>query len=62
MNDQLRTAIILVIQNTITLSVAFGLNLTAEQTGSIIAVANSTLTLVMLFWKKGQEHEAANPP
>lgn len=62
MNDQKRAALVLLVQNGVTLAVAFGAGLTAEQTGGIIAIANSAMTVFMLFWKNGQEPETANPP
>lgn len=62
MNDEKRAGLILLIQNSIAVAVAFGLNLSGEQTAGVLALANSTLTVAMLFWKKGQEHESANPP
>jgi hypothetical protein len=53
--DSLRTAIMLVVTNVLALGTAFGLNLSGDQVGAIVAVGNSTLILFFMLWKKGQE-------
>ena len=55
MTDALRLAIMLVVQNTITLGVAFGLPLDDAQTAAITGMGNSVMLLVMFFWKSGQQ-------
>lgn len=55
MNDQLRLAIMLVVSNGITLGTAFGLQMSGDQVGAITSFVNSTLLLVMFFWKNGQQ-------
>lgn len=60
MNDTLRMLLMQAVQNGISLGVSFGLNLTAEQTGLVIAFCNSNLLLLMFFWKKGQEDGGAS--
>lgn len=55
MNDQLRLAIMVVVTNFISLGTAFGLQLSGDQVGAITAAANSSLLLVMFFWKTGQQ-------
>jgi hypothetical protein len=62
MNDQIRAAIIAFLQSVFPLAVLFGAPVTETQVAATMLVVNNGLTLVMLFWKKGQEHESANPP
>ena len=54
-NDATRAAFSLVVVNTLSLAILFGVNLSAEQVAGINSVVNSTLILVMLVWKKGSE-------
>jgi len=45
-NGQFRISVLLVLSNGLALGVAFGLRLSGEQTGAIVAFGNSLLLLV----------------
>jgi hypothetical protein len=63
MNDQVRAAIIATAQSVFPLVVAFGIaDLSEEQIGITMLFITNAITLIALFWKRGQEHESANPP
>lgn len=56
MNDKLRAAIMLVVTNIISVLTGFSLvDWSLEQVGLVNAMIDSTLLLVMFFWKSGQE-------
>lgn len=54
-NDATRTAFILLVSNALSLSILFGVSLSAEQVAGINSVVQSTLAIVMLLFKKGSE-------
>lgn len=54
LTDELRTAISLLITNGVALAVAFGVELSQEQTAGILAAVNNTLIVIWLLFKKGQ--------
>ena len=52
-NDATRAAFSLVVVNTLSLAILFGVNLSAEQVAGINSVVNSSLIFFMLAYKKG---------
>ncbi len=54
-NDATRAAFSLLVVNTLSLAILFGVHLTGEQVAGINSVVNSTLIMVMLVFKKGSE-------
>jgi len=54
-NGQFRISVLLVLSNGLALGVAFGLHLSGEQTGAIVAFGNSLLLLVDYVFLKELE-------
>lgn len=55
MNDTLRMLLMNLMTAAIALAVAFGLNLTEEQSVGLTGFGAITINLVAYFWKTGQE-------
>ncbi len=52
-NDATRAAFSLLVVNTLSLAILFGVQLSGEQVAGINSVVNSTLIMLMLMFKKG---------
>ncbi len=60
-NDNTRTAFMLVVTNFLSVLILFGVNLSGEQVAGLSSLINSTLIVFMLLVKTGQSKGSPSP-